>query len=625
MASFGRITIEVKRGSELVAMNPGKTANPFVRVSAGKNSFDTEVVEKTINPVFANGKHVFPPCPLPTILTINVFNKLIYLEEDEPMGTATVTIFSAGPEITKNVFLTHGGNVKLAAKARGGCGSLELVYTVTPTDTLDEPSAVGTSATAQVASKLESSMPDFLMETGVGGGTHKPHHAAEDDPFDAMFGEKPPPSVATPEVLAPPQSAAAIEHSLPITPSVPVASHPEVHSISTPVSEAPSAVMHTVEPTSAPPVEPNTASNPTLNGSGMSTTSMSTPAATTPATSDAPGPLGHPVITSTATSTGYAPAAASSTAASSVVGTPTTTNPTNDSSLKGFAPPPPMPPAADEQPKPAVAKQVTFDGNAIKKLAPPQPASHRSPSASRTGASILTKPSSASSTRGTPQVRGSSASRAPSNTVRKTVTAPIPSATTSLHNTHTSASSAKAHATFSSPTNTVHVPITSSQQLQHTNPHVGYLYTGERGRALLTAAQAGSQTEFVQVKDLDPLLINGFLAVKDYAGRNALHLAAWHGNPAILDMLLNGRNASGVAPRLDLTTLTTASGNTLLHCAALGGDPRTVEWLLFQPLCQALLVTQNRRGMTPYQVALEAGNTECASAIQAIANRSATF
>ena len=172
MASFGRISIEVKKGSELVAMNPGKTANPFVRISAGKNSFDTEVVEKTVNPCFEKGKHVFPPCPLPTILTINVFNKLIYLEEDEPMGTATVTIFSAVSETTKTVFLTHGGNVKLAAKARGGCGTLELVYTVTPCDSLDDdepPATGGSGSPAAVTSpvSMSSSMPDFLKEAGT--------------------------------------------------------------------------------------------------------------------------------------------------------------------------------------------------------------------------------------------------------------------------------------------------------------------------------------------------------------------------------------------------------------------------------------------------------------------------
>ena len=66
--------------------------------------------------------------------------------------------------------------------------------------------------------------------------------------------------------------------------------------------------------------------------------------------------------------------------------------------------------------------------------------------------------------------------------------------------------------------------------------------------------------------------------------------------------------------------MTTASGNTLMHCAALVGDPRTVEWLMFQPSCQSLFSISNKRGLTPYQAALEAGNTDCAAAIQSVAS-----
>ena len=624
MASFGRISIEVRKGSELVAMNPGKTANPFVRISAGKNSFDTEVVEKTVNPSFEKGKHVFPPCPLPTILTINVFNKLIYLEEDEPMGTATVTIFSAGPETTKTVFLTHGGNVKLAAKARGGCGTLELVYTVTPCDSLDdEPPATAAAANsisappagATSAMNMSSSVPGFLKDGG--GGAPAATKPATDDPFEDMFGEKKKPD----EIPTPPVVSTPTQPEPTPTPTQPVVDAAPV--VTTPTPDAPPVSQYTSPPTA--PETPPTQTTTTTNV--MPDSLPSTPVAATP---EPRGPLGQPVQTTTTSSVTAAavpPPATTQSASSSIIATPTSAN----GDTKQFTPPPPLP--AEPAPVSAVntTKQVTFDGKSLKNLAINK---RRSPSAG--GTRTATNATTAPAAKSTATVRSSSASRnatsarGPSTTsARKTTSTTGPSATSALHNSHTAASSSRvnpisAGAVVAASASAHHHnggPITSAQQLQHTNPHVAFLYTGDNAKSLLAAAISGSQKEFAQVKELDPLLMNGFLAVKDYSGRNALHLAAWHGNPAVIDQLINGRNPSGVAPRIDTAAMTTTSGNTLLHCAALGGDPRTVEWLLFQPSCQSLISMPNKRGLTPYQAALEAGNTDCAAAIQTVTSR----
>lgn len=117
---------------------------------------------------------------------------------------------------------------------------------------------------------------------------------------------------------------------------------------------------------------------------------------------------------------------------------------------------------------------------------------------------------------------------------------------------------------------------------------------------------------FRAVKELDPLLAHGFMQVTDYAGRNALHLAAWYGHVDLLDCLLG----SGAASMLNISSMLTKNAkNTLLHTAALGGSPAAVEWLLFQPACQSLPLARNTRGLTPYQCALEAGHIECAKAL----------
>ena len=125
---------------------------------------------------------------------------------------------------------------------------------------------------------------------------------------------------------------------------------------------------------------------------------------------------------------------------------------------------------------------------------------------------------------------------------------------------------------------------------------------------ILVAAAKGDVVFLSKLKEADRQLSQGFAGVCDYAGRNVLHLAAWHGQVAVLEMLLVGGAA------LSTTSAVSSSGNTILHCAAYGGDPQTVEWLLFQPLlCKSMIHAKNRRLMTPIEVATEVGHTAVVS------------
>eukprot|EP00758_Cryptobia_borreli_P018368 Tbor_TRINITY_DN6776_c0_g1::TRINITY_DN6776_c0_g1_i1::g.15325::m.15325 len=155
MATFGKVHLTILKGSDLVGLNPGRVSNTYVTATIGNKVFKTEVIEKSVNPVFKEGTFTFPSCPVPTIMTINVYNRLVYLDEDDFMGTATVTIFGASPECKKLVALTHGGNVKLASKARGGCGTIDMLYSVDTTDGEELSPA---------CPPTDDDVPDFLRE-----------------------------------------------------------------------------------------------------------------------------------------------------------------------------------------------------------------------------------------------------------------------------------------------------------------------------------------------------------------------------------------------------------------------------------------------------------------------------
>ncbi|KPA83678.1 hypothetical protein ABB37_01936 [Leptomonas pyrrhocoris] len=126
------IKLTIEKAEALLALNPGGTSNPYITATIGAQSVTTPVQNKTVNPVF-NATFTFTDCPLPSIVTLRAFNKIQYVDVEDPLGTATVTLFDVQPEeTTKTVQLSHGGNAALAQRAPNGCGSVQIRYTVTP-------------------------------------------------------------------------------------------------------------------------------------------------------------------------------------------------------------------------------------------------------------------------------------------------------------------------------------------------------------------------------------------------------------------------------------------------------------------------------------------------------------
>lgn len=112
---------------------------------------------------------------------------------------------------------------------------------------------------------------------------------------------------------------------------------------------------------------------------------------------------------------------------------------------------------------------------------------------------------------------------------------------------------------------------------------------------------------FQQLRVVDPQLTAGFADCVDYAGRSLLHTAAWHGQLAVLQILLAPTPA---VPLLDLRGyVTRQSGNTILHAAACGGQMAVTQWLRYvHPTAGMLLLeVRNARGMMASECAQEAG------------------
>lgn len=124
-------------------------------------------------------------------------------------------------------------------------------------------------------------------------------------------------------------------------------------------------------------------------------------------------------------------------------------------------------------------------------------------------------------------------------------------------------------------------------------------------KSLLDAAMKGKVHVFERLRAMDPLLTNGFEHIRDYAGRTILHIAAWYGQTAVLDTLLRVTNSA--SPLLNMASLTTKTGNTVLHTAVQGGHAGTVEWLMLHPGLQQLISSRNARGLLPIDCAMQAG------------------
>ncbi|CAJ1017058.1 putative C2 domain/Ankyrin repeat (3 copies) [Leishmania utingensis] len=126
------VTLTIEKAAGLVALNPGGTSNPFFTATIGAQCVTTPVVNKSLNPIF-NATFTFHDCPLPAMVTLRAFNKIQYIDVEDPLGTATVTLFDVQPETTtKVVQLSHGGIAALAQRAPNGCGAVTIAYSIAP-------------------------------------------------------------------------------------------------------------------------------------------------------------------------------------------------------------------------------------------------------------------------------------------------------------------------------------------------------------------------------------------------------------------------------------------------------------------------------------------------------------
>jgi zinc transporter 2 len=226
MATHGTVTLDVHRAFDLVPLNIGKTSNPYATLTIGKSSYSTKVVEKTCFPEFQE-RFTFVGVPLPSVLQINLYNKLSFGGMDDVLGSATVTLFDNSRETKKNVLLSHGGNVILAAKAKSGCGSVELSYSVHPMSAEDATKAAAAQQAAEKAKQQQADLPDFLRDepkgvpTGsasIGGGTN----------IAAILGIASAPTTAppvTPALPTPVATAPGVPVAPPGASAVPAATH----------------------------------------------------------------------------------------------------------------------------------------------------------------------------------------------------------------------------------------------------------------------------------------------------------------------------------------------------------------------------------------------------------------
>ncbi|KAG5511803.1 hypothetical protein GH5_08116 [Leishmania sp. Ghana 2012 LV757] len=157
------VTLTIEKAEALVALNPGGTSNPFFTATIGAQCVTTPVVNKTVNPVF-NATFTFRDCSLPAMVTLRAFNRIQYVDIEDPLGTASVTLFDVQPETTRKVVqLSHGGVAALAQRAPHGCGSVTISYSVAPMSAEGPVPAVA----EQLASKLSTLTPSTVAPAAV--------------------------------------------------------------------------------------------------------------------------------------------------------------------------------------------------------------------------------------------------------------------------------------------------------------------------------------------------------------------------------------------------------------------------------------------------------------------------
>ena len=107
----------------------------------------------------------------------------------------------------------------------------------------------------------------------------------------------------------------------------------------------------------------------------------------------------------------------------------------------------------------------------------------------------------------------------------------------------------------------------------------------------------------------------GALKDQDMDGHTALHLAALHGNAAMVQMLLESAATEGAAMPASLVCMVDHAGNTPLHLAALKGHYAVAEQLLAAPDgCAAIDIADNN-GMSSFYIAAMHGHYTVAALV----------
>lgn len=696
------ITLTIEKAEALLALNPGGTSNPYITATIGAQSVSTTVQEKTLNPAF-NATFTFQDCPLPSIITLRVFNKIQYVDVEDPLGTATLTIFEAQPEEThKTVQLSHGGNAALAQRAPNGCGAVTLRYTVTPmpaaaiatpqptasaaalsknasitsasgaSTPMPVPAAVnidgnapaampvaispkdsniGTpragAQTAGSASGFFASNPsvtnpaattpklrpvDGAMSASLGGAAVGPVYAssATYSLTNAHNSQLTPPSLSparppavttflVPQVAQPPPSTAGLNMSLKASPEngyvsyvvpgvrVPAAAVVDeaaltqqqqqqqgsgesyyANNVASQPASTPMPAMSVPQPSSASmlPVAPNAPA--AVRFASLQESTNAAHSLDAHRTSSASS-----LYTSAAQAPAHVPQQTLLVVPPHINGTPTPTptffhgsaTPSREGSRLPSAVQLPTSMAAGAEAFPSVAPAP---GTIPVAVAP-----RTQPLSSSTTNSLRSTPATLSS-----QGRASAAAAGFPLSAPVTAAAAFPALP---HPTRVAATAA-AGSTTSPKRRSPKNETTTDAAL----PSAAELYAD--AEYLFEAAASGSdEAVFHRLRAVDPSLTNGFVRCLDYSGRSLLHIAAWHGQLRVLQILLAPEPA---APMLDLRAMVAAkSGNTILHAAACGGQAAVAEWLRYaHPSAGPLLLSmRNARNMTAAECAMEAG------------------
>lgn len=723
-----KVVLTIQKAESLVALNPGGTSNPYITATIGSQSVTTPVREKTLNPLF-DACFTFVDCPLPTILTLQVLNKIQFVDVEDPLGSATMTLFDFQPTLQAKVLqLSHGGNASLAQRAPQGCGRVSITYEVLPMDAQaaeTAPAVAASAATPTPAAPLL--VPAALNMSGTPAlplSLPTPSDGRAGSGSASLFALHPrasPPAAATPPLrplgesspsasslhqLTPPSVAPARVPSTtaflipqaamppPSLTSIPVLQNPSsaggYTSYAVPGAKAPSpplaepvlapslpdgGIFYANNTTAGPVAPPATLGlQPNVSGSMLLPVAAAAPsvgkfatlqestnasrsleaslhpampsslflnAAQAPATGQQkllvvpPHIEGIPLVTSL-----YSSAAASREVSRlpSAAQLPISMNAAAASFPTLASPPPPgVLPVAQAPPSPPLhsssstatsrlSSPPTLSSNVIRPAA--LQATPTGGAAAPSGQEMM-PPIPAAPPRVLQQSEGNGTSGGAIGGMQRGV-APVPAPATAALGSVQSPSAnwgAAVPLDTMSPTPPAAAglvspkrrsakressPVSSSAGATVSSLSAAQLYA-DRLYLLEMAAKGGDLAMFHHLREVDPALTSGFASCVDYAGRSLLHIAAWHGQLRVLQILLA---PTPVVPMVDLYTLVAAtSGNTILHAAACGGQAEVAQWLRYShptagPL---LLAARNLRGMTAAECAAEAGFPQVAA------------